>query len=466
MLTNSVFDLEPILVRLKAKYGPFITLPIVFNPSFFVGCHSLAHEILIQNGALCSDRPKTLPVLHISTSPYGPTWRILRRNLASEIMNPYRIKSYSWARKWVLCNLTDKLQEHVASEDGIKVIDYFHHAMFSLLVSMCFGNKLDEGCIKEIAKVQADMQNVIGRFRMLAMFPRLGKILLRKSWKEFERVSKNKEQVFIPIIKSRIESAKQNVAYVDTLVNIQLPQEEARNGDSRKLTYKEMADMCSEFFNAGTETATIALHWIMANLVKYPHIQSKLYDEIITVVGSPPSLPRKGVELESVINEDNIQKMSYLKAVVLEGLRRHSPSHFLLPHSVTKEAEVQGYTIPQGATINFLVAEMGLDPKVWDDPMEFKPERFLSTYGSKVVFDIKGNKEIKMIPFGAGRRICPGYELALLHLEYLVANLIWYFHWTTPHGRHVDLSEKTEFFATMKNPLITCISLRNQRKTT
>ncbi|KAJ0815018.1 putative cytochrome P450 [Helianthus annuus] len=83
--------------------------------------------------------------------------------------------------------------------------------------------------------------------------------------------------------------------------------------------------------------------------------------------------------------------------------------------------------IPKGATINFMVAEMGWDPKVWEEPMEFKPERFLVNDG---VFDIGGSKGIKMMPFGAGRRICPRADLALLHLEYFVANLIWYFPWS------------------------------------
>ncbi|KAJ0837756.1 putative cytochrome P450 [Helianthus annuus] len=158
-----------------------------------------------------------------------------------------------------------------------------------------------------------------------------------------------------------------------------------------------------------------------------------------------------------VINEDDLQKMTYLKAVVLEGLRRHPPAHFVLPHKVMKEVEVQGYMIPQGATINFMVGAMGLDPKVWDEPMEFKPERFLVNDG---VFDVSGSKGIKMMPFGAGRRICPGSDLALLHLKYFVVNLIWYFHWSVPDGCHVHLSEKPEFMVVMKNPLRARISSR------
>jgi cytochrome P450 len=112
--------------------------------------------------------------------------------------------------------------------------------------------------------------------------------------------------------------------------------------------------------------------------------------------------------------------------------------------------------VPKTGVVNFLVAEMGWDSRVWEDPMEFKPERFLKDE----TFDITGSKEIKMMPFGAGRRICPGYTLALLHLEYFVANLVWNFDWKVPEGGDVDLSETSEFTVVMKNPLKVHISPR------
>ncbi|KAF5934713.1 hypothetical protein HYC85_025842 [Camellia sinensis] len=227
------------------------------------------------------------------------------------------------------------------------------------------------------------------------------------------------------------------VAYVDTLVDLKLPDEK------RKLNNDEMVSLCSEFLNEGTDTASTALQWIMANLVKYPQVQSKLYEEIIGVVGPPPPLSRKGEKKEKeilVINEEDLHRMSYLKAVVLEGLRRHPPEHFILPHMVTKDVDLEGYQVPKGTIVNFMVAEMGWDSKVWDEPMEFKPERFLTNCGGNVgegererktavVFEITGNKEVKMMPFGVGRRICPASGLALLHLEYFVANLVWYRKW-------------------------------------
>ncbi|XP_024988015.1 cytochrome P450 89A2-like [Cynara cardunculus var. scolymus] len=474
LLTTSLSELGPIIRNLKSKYGTLLTLSIGSHPSIFVADHTLAHQVLIQKGAIFSDRPQTIPVRNISSAAYGPTWRLLRRNLTAEVLHPSRVKSYSWARKWVLQILIGRLQERKpAAEEAagiITVVDHFRYAMFCLLVFMCFGEKLDDRRIDEIATVQRRVLLSVGsgRFNVLSIFPRLGKILFRNRWKEVAQIRNDQEQVLLPLIKSRIETANsetesvgdddQIVAYVDTLINLHIPEVEATNGNGGNLTEKEMVSMCDEFLNAGTDTTSTALQWIMANLVKHPHIQSKLYDEIITVVGPPPPPPPPGVEPESVINEDDLQKMPYLKAVVLEGLRRHPPGHFLLPHRVAKEVEVEGYKIPEGASINFLVAEMGRDPKVWDDPMEFKPERFLMNG----VFDITGSKGIKMMPFGAGRRICPGYDLALLHLEYFVANLIWFFRWTVAGDCDVDLSEKAEFTIVMKNPLQTRIFPRTE----
>ncbi|WJX22116.1 hypothetical protein P8452_11453 [Trifolium repens] len=114
------------------------------------------------------------------------------------------------------------------------------------------------------------------------------------------------------------------------------------------------------------------------------------------------------------MKEEDLHKFPYLKCVILEGLRRHPPGHFLLPHAVTEDVVLNGYLVPKTGVVNFLEAEIGWDSRVWEDPMEFKPERFLKNK----TFDITGKKEIKMMLFGAGRRICPEYTLALLHLEY------------------------------------------------
>ncbi|KAE8077527.1 hypothetical protein FH972_016084 [Carpinus fangiana] len=462
--------------NLHTKYGPILTIRLGLRPTIIVANRGLAHKALVQNGAVFADRPPaplTAKIFNsnqhnISSSFYGPTWRILRRNLTSEILHPSRIKSYTRARKWVLDILINRLISHSTTESNnvnhVIVIDHFQYAMFCLLVLMCFGDKLCESQIKEIEDIQRRQLLNAGRFNILNFWPRLGKIIFCKRWKEFYNIFEERMTVLMPLIEARkrarqerLSKAREDiqlphdkddddfvVSYVDTLLNLELPEEK------RKLEDGEMISLCSEFLNAGTDTTSTALQWVMANLVKYPHIQDKVLVEIKEVVVE---------DGENEVKEEDLQKLPYLKAVVLEGLRRHPPAHFVLPHAVTEDVVLDGYLVPINANLNFMVADMGWDPKVWEDPMAFKPERFLSG-GGKEVFDITGNKEIKMMPFGAGRRICPASGLAMLHLEYFVANLVWNFEWKAMDGNEVDLSEKQEFTMVMKYPLKAHLSPR------
>ncbi|KAF7811080.1 cytochrome P450 89A2-like [Senna tora] len=454
-------EFEHFLRNLHAKHGPIITLPIIpSNPAIFISDPSLAHQALVQNGAVFSNRPDEPPTASIintnqhsiSSAFYGPTWRLLRRNLTSRILHPTRLRSFSGTRKWVLDILIHRLESESESKDSVKIIDHLHHAMFSLLVFMCFGERLDEEQIRSVENVQRNLLVKFIKFNVLNFMPRVTRILFYKRWEELLQIRKEQEEVLIPLIRARKKAKEEHtvqnadhedegvVSYVDTLLDLELPEEK------RKLHESELVSVASEFLNAGTDTTTTALQWIMANLVKYPHIQQRVFEEIRDVIGN-----KGGQDNYKEVKEEDLSKLLYLKAVILEGLRRHPPGHFLLPHAVSKDVVLGDYLVPKNGTINFMVAEMGWDPRVWENPMEFKPERFLKSEGEEV-FDITGSKEIKMMPFGAGRRICPAYNLAMLHLEYFVANLVWNFEWKAANG-DVDLSEKLEFTVVMKNPL-------------
>ncbi|KAK1366313.1 Cytochrome P450, E-class, group I [Heracleum sosnowskyi] len=467
-LSKSFFQLEPILHHLMHKYGPIVTLKFGSRPAIFIADRSFAHRALVQAGAIFSDRPRELSTAHvtnshnrnISTAAYGPTWRLFRRNMAETIHN-VRLNTFSSGRQRVLGNFLRGLLLESKS-GGIQVDDHFRHAMFSLLFLMCFGEIIeDEKLIREIEQVQRKVFMSVFKSNVLNIWPKVGRIIFWRQRKELIRIREEQDSVLIPIIKTRLDKVMNQkveeddnvVAYVDSLVDLQLPEE-----GNKKLSYEEMVGLCGEFLNAGTDTTSTALQWIMFNLVKHPQVQEKLYQEIVSVVG----LAGQAEELaEKVVKEEELHQMPYLKAVVLECLRRHPPAHFLVPHSVTEEVELDGYLIPKNAVVIFMVAEMGKDSEIWIDPMEFRPERFLNGNGGEEGFDVKGRKEIKMMPFGAGRRICPGYAVALLHLEYFVANLVWHFEWEPAAENYdVDLSEKQGFTVGMKNPLLVCISPR------
>ncbi|KAH9771228.1 cytochrome P450 family 89 subfamily A polypeptide 5 [Citrus sinensis] len=462
---KSFTEIEPILRNLHSKLGPVFTLYVGPRPAIFIADRSLAHKALVQNGAIFADRPPPLPTWKIISSnqhditsaSYGTTWRVFRRNLSAEILHPSRVKSYRHARKWVLEILLNRLKSESKNGDRpvpVRLLDHFQYAMFCLLVLMCFGDKLDESQIKKIENVQRRLVLAVGKFNILNFWPRLTKIVFFKKWIQFVQVCRDQENVLVPLIRARKKMKEEEnlgvnkeeyvLSYVDTLLDLQLHEEK------RKLSEEEIVSLCSEFLSAGTGSTSTALQWIMANLVKYPHVQEKVYTEIRGVVGE-----------NEEVKEEELQEMPYLKAVILEGLRRHPPGHFVFPHAVTEDFVLDDkYVIPKDGSVNFMVADMGWDPKVWEDPMAFKPERFLNDHDQD--FDITGSREIKMMPFGAGRRICPGFGLAMLHLEYFVANLVRNFEWKTVDGDEVDLTEKQEFTVVMKNPLQALLSPRTR----
>ncbi|KAK6243707.1 hypothetical protein QUC31_010116 [Theobroma cacao] len=178
--------------RPPSKAWPHVTIHIGPRPTIVVFNRSLAHQALVQGGSLFSDRPKALPTIKImntnqrsiSSAFYGPTWRLLWRNLKSEILHPSRIKSYSHARKWVLEILFDCLQSKANTGEAVQVLAQFKYAMFCLLVLMCFGDKLSQDQIKDIEAVQQRVLLGFGRFNILDFWPKVTKVLLRKKWEQ------------------------------------------------------------------------------------------------------------------------------------------------------------------------------------------------------------------------------------------------------------------------------------------
>ncbi|XP_062206202.1 cytochrome P450 89A2-like [Phragmites australis] len=453
-LTNSPAEVEPLLRRLFERHGPVVSLRIGARLSVFVADRRLAHAALVERGAALADRPSLASVRllgendnTITRASYGPVWRLLRRNLVAETLHPSRMRLLAPARAWVRRVLVEKLGES-GPDAPTRVVETFHYAMFCLLVLMCFGERLDDPGVRAIAAAQRESLIYLSKnMPVFAFFPSVTKHLFRSRLDKALALRRRLKELFLPLINARREYKKRGGeprkettfehSYVDTLLDIKLPED----GD-RPLTDDEMSILCSEFLNAGTDTTSTGLQWIMAELVKNPTIQDKLYSEIKATTGDD----------KEEVSEEDVHKMPYLKAVILEGLRKHPPGHFVLPHKAAEDMELGGYLIPKGATVNFMVAEMGRDEREWKNPMEFSPERFLPG-GDGDGVDVTGTKGIKMMPFGVGRRICAGLGIAMLHLEYFVANMVREFEWQEVPGDEVDFAEKSEFTIVMKKPL-------------
>lgn len=441
------------LIRdLRAKYGPMFTMRMGQRTLVIVTSPELIHEALVQRGSVFANRPPDSPIrlvfsvgkCAVNSAEYGPLWRTLRRNFVTELISPVRIKQCSWIREWAMENHMKKLQNEAFENGYVDVMDICRFTVCSILVCICFGAKIQEQWISDIDSITKEVM-LITTPQLPDFFPILTS-LFRRQMKRAKELRKTQIDCLIPLIRSRrayVEKGENTgsmmvspvgAAYVDSLFGLEAP------GRGR-LGEEELVTLCSEVFVAGIDTSTSVLQWAFLELVVNQEIQEKLYREIVDTVGK-----------NGLITEDHVEKMSYLNAVVKETLRTHSPAHFTLSHAAIEETQLGGYKIPTNVNVEFYIEWMTEDPTLWKDPSVFRPERFME--GDGVGVDLTGTKgTVKMLPFGAGRRTCPGLALGMLHVNLMLARMVQAFKWVPTPRFPPDPTETFAFTVVMKNPL-------------
>jgi len=206
------------------------------------------------------------------------------------------------------------------------------------------------------------------------------------------------------------------------------------------LTRDNVKAILLDMFSAGTDTSSIVLEFAMAELMRKPHLMAKLQADVRS----------KTPKTQQTVKEDDLGNMSYLKAVVKETLRLHPPAPLLLPHlSMAECDDVNGYMVPAGTRVIINAWALCRDTESWGmKAEEFWPERFID--GAKAAADFKG-RDFQFLPFGAGRRICPGMGFGLATVEAMLANLVYCFDWELPDGmREEDVDMADVFGVTMR----------------
>ncbi|XP_016187639.1 cytochrome P450 71A1 isoform X8 [Arachis ipaensis] len=225
-----------------------------------------------------------------------------------------------------------------------------------------------------------------------------------------------------------------NKDFVDVLLQLQERDmlEFELNGDTMKALLLDM-------FVAGSDTVSSTIEWVFAELANNPKTMKKVQEEVRRIVGG-----------KSMIEENDINQMKYMKCVIKETLRLHPPGPFLIPRETANSVEIKGYHIPKKVAIYINSYAIHRDPKLWDNAEEFIPERFEGTQQ----VDYKGIG-FQLIPFGIGRRACPGVSFAVASLEYVMANLLYLFDWKVPNnnGALIDMSELSGLSISKKHPL-------------
>ncbi|KAI4330135.1 hypothetical protein MLD38_028440 [Melastoma candidum] len=211
--------------------------------------------------------------------------------------------------------------------------------------------------------------------------------------------------------------------FVDVLLDLQ------KDPKNRiKITNDHIKAILMDTFIGAIDTSSITLLWAMSELMRNSRVLKKLQDEIRSTVGEKPR-----------VESDDIAKLPYLRTVLKETLRLHPPATLLVPRETLRPCKIGGYNVPARTRVFVNVWGIGRDPRSWERPEEFYPDRFED--GER---DFKG-QSYELLPFGGGRRICPGITMGVTTVEFTLANLLCGFDWKLPEGtRMEDLSMEEE----------------------
>ncbi|CAI0415113.1 unnamed protein product [Linum tenue] len=215
---------------------------------------------------------------------------------------------------------------------------------------------------------------------------------------------------------------------VDILLNFQ---EDGTELDF-PLTTESIKAVVLDMFLAGTETSSTTVQWTMSELMRNPGVMQKAQEEA-----------RRTFACKGKVDEEDLHNLTYLDLVIRESLRLHPVVALLVPREARETVEILGYEIPSGTKVIVNAWAIGRDPRYWKEADKFFPERFLDH-----PIDYKGNN-LEFIPFGSGRRMCPGMSLALANVKLILANLLYHFDWKLSTGITHENFDMSESFGSM-----------------
>lgn len=207
----------------------------------------------------------------------------------------------------------------------------------------------------------------------------------------------------------------------EDIVDVLLKLSKNQAQSSFEITHDHIKAILMNIFVAGIGTSAAVMVWVMTELIRNPRVMRKTQEEIRNYVGN-----------KGKVSEGDLDEFQYLKLVIKEALRLHPPGALLIPRECRSQININGYDVYPKTQIHVNIWAMGRDPEIWENPEQFYPERFMDS-----PIDYKG-QHFEFIPFGAGRRGCPGMSMGMVMMELAIANLLYHFDWKLPNDMKAE----------------------------
>ncbi|KAL8542104.1 hypothetical protein ACS0TY_003094 [Phlomoides rotata] len=453
-VVGNLYDIKPVRFRCFAEwaqsYGPIISVWFGSTLNVVVSNAVLAKQVLKEKDQQLADRHRSRSAAKFSRdgqdliwADYGPHYVKVRKVCTLELFSPKRLEALRPIREDEVTAMVESIYKDCTLSENlgksVLVKKYLGAVAFNNITRLAFGKRFvnSEGVIdKQGQEFKAIVANGLKLGASLAMaehipwlrwmFP-LDEEAFAKHGASRDRLTREIMEEHT-LAQQKSGGAKQH--FFDALLTLQ---------DKYDLSEDTIIGLLWDMITAGMDTTAISVEWAVAELIKNPRVQQKAQEELDRVVG-----------YERVLTEPDFSNLPYLQCVVKEALRLHPPTPLMLPHRSNANVKVGGYDIPKGSNVHVNVWAVARDPAVWKNPSEFRPERFLEED-----VDMKGH-DYRLLPFGAGRRVCPGAQLGINLVTSMIGHLLHHFNWAPPDGmstEEIDMGENPGLVTYMRTPL-------------
>nr|ACM69385.1 putative ferulate 5-hydroxylase [Phyllostachys praecox] len=434
------------LRSLAEAHGPVMLLRLGRVPTVVASSAAAAQEAMKTRDLAFASRPRVrmaellLYGRDLAFAPYGDYWRLARRVCVVHLLSQRRIISFRRVREQEVATLLDRVRRAGSLPAVVNLSDLLMSYSNSIISRAAFGDgdyglNGDDGGEK-LRKVFAEFEELLGTVTVGEFVPWLAWVdtlmgLDARAVRTSEELDGLLERVIADHRQRRCsgrpaeDGEDDHRDFVDVLLDVSEAEDEAA-GEVR-FDMVSIKAIILVMFAAGTDTTYATLEWVMAELINHPREMRKLQDEIRAAVGGAGH-----------VTGDHLDKLLYLKAVIKETLRLHAPVPLLVPRETLQDTELLGYRVPAGTRVMINAWAIGRDPATWERAEEFVPERFADGPAEYVL-----GQDFRFVPFGGGRRGCPGVGFAVPSLELALASLLYHFDWELPAGgtSKLDMSE-------------------------
>ncbi|KAL8225903.1 hypothetical protein R6Q57_018460 [Mikania cordata] len=420
------------LAKISAKYGTILQLQLGFRRVLVVSSPSAAEECFTKNDIVFANRPKMLfgkiigvNYTSLAWSPYGDNWRNLRRIASIEILSIHRLNEFHDMRVDETRLLIRKLMTACSSPVTVKFM--FYELTLNVMMRMISGKRYFGGDNPELEEEGKRFRDMLDETFVLAGASNVGDYLPVLSWlgvkgleKKLIKLQEKRDAFFQGLIEQlRKSKGTEDVNKRKTMIELLLSLQES---EPDYYTDAMIRSFVLVLLAAGSDTSAGTMEWVMSLLLNHPEVLKKAQNEIDTVVGN-----------NRLVDESDIGNLPYLRCIINETLRMYPAGPLLVPHEASSDCVVGGYNIPRGTMLIVNQWAIHHDPKVWNEPERFRPERFKGLEGTRDGF--------KLLPFGSGRRSCPGEGLAIRMVGMTLGSIIQCFDWERMSEEMVDMTE-------------------------